>query len=189
MRNLMFWSSLLLAGSAFGQTGQYSFSVIPASPIAGQEFQIRVNLSNLGCVPLPSTLPASPLGNNVIRYELYVPDSCFPFPQQEQTYAVQALPAGQYTFRFAICPQPIPPPQGSTCSTLSEQTITVAGSASPSVIPSLSWWGLSMLTCIAALFGLVAMRRAWGMGLANPCSWGIRRERFSMAARQSAATP
>jgi len=163
MRNLTFWAILFLAGPVLGQAGQYSFTVIPSSPSANQGFQIRVNLSDLGCVPLPDALQITPLGGNVMQYEVHVPDSCFPFPPQERTYAVGGLPAGQYMFRFAICPQHIPPLPGSTCSTIATRTVAVtAGAGTTRAIPALSWQGLSIVTLITALFGLVVLRKWQG---------------------------
>lgn len=163
MRNLTFWAILFLVDPVLGQTGQYSFAVIPSSPNANQGFQIRVNLSDLGCVPLPAALQVTSLGGNVMQYEVHVPDSCFPFPPQERTYAVGGLPEGQYMFRFAICPQHLPPLPGSTCSTISTQAVAVsAGAGTMRAIPALSLQGLSIITLITALLGLAVLWRRPG---------------------------
>src|SRR5690606_24478242 len=104
---------------------QFTFTVVPSSPVANQQFQIRVELGNLGCVPLPDALSTTGSGGNVIRYELHVPDSCFPFPPQARTYSVAPLPAGNYTFQYVYCPHANPPQPDELCSTISEQTVTV----------------------------------------------------------------
>lgn len=159
--NFVLLAFLLLTKSAFAQPFQYDFVVLPAAPVANQPFQIQVNLSALSCIQLPDSLVASVLAGNVVEYALHVPASCFPFPAQERVYPVAPLPAGTYIFRFVYCPHANPPLPNETCSTISEQSVTVGGALAPepSMVPSMSMLGLLSLAGFAVLVGWAALRK------------------------------
>lgn len=156
MRALLFLVALMAAMPCVAQqANNFTFTVLPSSPIAGQGFQVRVGLAALSCYRLPPSLPTTDLGNNVIRFDVIVPDSCAAFPQQEATYPVGGLAAGQYTFRYALCPQFVPPIPNS-CSTLTEQSVTVGGGASVGSIPTIGVLGEAILIAFMCLLALAA---------------------------------
>jgi hypothetical protein len=162
MRGLVLVLFLLVATRATAQSpNYYGFEVLPPSPVAGQPFQLRVTLSALSCLLLPEAVIVTPLAGNVVQYELHMDDVCFPHPDQERSYSVPPLAAGQYTFRLASCLHAVPPLPNEQCYTARERAVTVvaAGNIEPSGIPSLSVWSLSLLAAVAALLGFAAMRR------------------------------
>ena len=139
----------------------YAFEVLPASPIAGQPFQLRVTVPALECLTLPNATVVTPLAGNIVQYELHMTDACFPNPAQERTYDVPSLFAGVYTFRLATCIHYLPPLPNEQCYTAIEHSVTVRASGMgasdlPFVSPSASWF----LMCAVLLFGFAAMRRS-----------------------------
>jgi hypothetical protein len=158
MRSFVLLMLMLLSGGVKAQETTFTFSAVPSMPVPQQPFQIRIEVSPATCYVLPGDLDVTALGGNVIRYDLWLSESCGPIPDQERSYFVPALPAGVYTFRFAICSQPIP--GNEPCTIHSEQTVFVGGAPQPSVIPTLSLFGLPLLLSLITLLAASALGRS-----------------------------
>ena len=146
---------LYVANAAAGNF--FTFTVIPAQPVAGQPFNIQVTKPAEGCGnPLPSGIDAADLGASIIRYALPGYDFCEPnVPAQDMTYDVPALPAGNYTFRFALCGLfPV------DCHTLEDRTVVVIESSTQRrfTIPALSLIGAGSMIAVVLLIGLLRRR-------------------------------
>lgn len=140
-----------------GNSG-YTFTVLPASPVAGQPFRIRVQTIAGLCTPLPPTLAVDHPVEGVVRYRVASSDACEPpnIPAEDRTYDVSALAPGQHVFRFAVCGAVPTPGNPDGCATLEEQSVTVFGIAATSfTIPALSWEGIVLL----GVGLLIALRR------------------------------
>lgn len=135
---------------------QFTFTVIPPQPVAGKPYQLRITKPAEGCGnPLPALIDVADLGGGVIRHAVPGYDFCEQnVPAQDVTYSVPALPAGNYTFRFALCGLfPV------DCQTLEDRAVTVLGQVNPArhTIPTLSQAALAM---IAALVLAAALKQA-----------------------------
>lgn len=155
---------VFLSGFARGATpNDYTFTLIPASPTAGEPFALRVDVAPGGCWPLHPLLPVSPQGSNVLRLEIVISDMCTPnLPAQERTYEIASLGAGAYTFRYAFCG---PTMFGYTCTDVRDVPVTVVAealSARPHTVPI---WSRAGMVATVALFVLAALASFAGMSV------------------------
>ena len=145
----------LVCGSVAAQSWNYDFAVHPASPLAGEPFQISVGLRALACLRLPEEVVVNPIPGNVVQYELHMDDACFPYPEQRRLYNVPALPVGMYTLRLASCVHAVPPLPNEACYSVKEILVAVS---EPGGIPVLSGYGLLFVALGALFLGLLSLR-------------------------------
>lgn len=159
MRNLGFLILMLVATAAAGQDPRFSFTAVPNPPASNQPFEIRVTVAALYCYVLPNALTISQPAANVVQYELRMVDSCLPLPEQQRTYTVPALPAGQYTLRLAACAAPPAQLPTAPCGMVAERSIVVAPMIEPRAIPALSPLAMPLLAAVMAVLGAFFLRR------------------------------
>lgn len=154
----VFYSGILWAGTF----DKFSFTVLPASPVAGEPFSIKVNVVAGSCHQLSPLLPITNLGADIIRVEVVISDICTVNPAQERVYQIPPLAAGEYTFRYAFCGVTV---LGYSCTTIGEDTVVVSpGSvpARPHAVPTSSWAGMAatvLFVLLAAFARLIGQER------------------------------
>lgn len=134
----------------------YTFTVVPSQPVAGQAFEIRITQPFDGCgIPLPPLIDTADLGNGVIRYAIPGYDYCeLNVPSETRSYSVPALPAGIYTFQFAACGLfPV------DCHTFEERVVTVLPAPRRFTVPGLTPVGAAVSIMLLAAAAIVNGRR------------------------------
>lgn len=148
---------LLCASGATAR--EYTFTVIPAQPISGKAFKIRITKTfDLCGTPLhDSILPTRNLGAGVVQFVIPGSDGCEAnLPAQDISYDVPALAAGYYSFHFDICGFfPV------DCHTMEARAVAVVERANGqrATIPTVSSVGAASIALALLLVGACRIHR------------------------------
>ena len=113
----------LAAGGAGAGAPDPSLTIIPSSPLEGQEVEAVVATSSCTVLPPQATVLRS---GSTVRVELEVPDVCsLPDVVNLRTYAIGTFTSGQYAVDLYYCGNP--PPPLPRCSFVRSQLMTVQG--------------------------------------------------------------
>lgn len=143
----------LAAGEVVAGVTDPTLTIIPSSPLVGEEVEAIVATSSCTVLPPAATVLRDGF---TVRIELEVPDVCSPpdvVPQR--TYPIGTFGQGQYTVQLYYCsnsPPPLP-----RCSLVRSQAVIVQGSHHG--VPFLKGTSTLFLMLATLLLGVVHVSR------------------------------
>jgi hypothetical protein len=136
----------------------YIFTVAPNPVPTGNAISVTIETVGVPCVALAEELGTVLEDGGILYLSVPGSDACDAAAQETRNYTIDALPPGQYFFRFYSCGGLDAETNEPACMTLEEIPVMVLGvAAQRRTIPALSTTGLVVLGFVA--IGLAALFR------------------------------
>jgi hypothetical protein len=105
----------------------YIFTISPNPVPAGSAIGVTIETVGVPCVPLWDELPATIHEGGIVYLTVPGSDGCDAVVQETRNYTIDALPPGEYFFRFYTCGGLDAETNDPSCFTMEEIAVTVLG--------------------------------------------------------------